>query len=91
MTRPEALAALLITITDEPSEAAVKAAFNLAMLGAHPDTSPVGSAAKVERVKFARDYLLRPRKDGAEPCVLCGGSGYVCGMKCSSCGRKVRL
>ena len=84
MTRAEALETL--GLVGDPSPVAIPPAFNAAMRKAHPDTSPDGSAEQVKRVKEARDYLLSLDKNGAPPCRLCGGSGYVVGFKCSSCG-----
>jgi len=91
MTREEARAILHLTALQGEDAASIKSAFNVAMIGAHPDTSPIGSAEKVKRVKEARDHLLRLQNFGAKPCILCGGRGYIGGMKCSSCVRDGRV
>ena len=88
MNREEARAILHLTALQGEDAASVKSAFNLAMLGAHPDTSPVGSAEKVQRVKAARDYLLRSNFVGENACQVCRGSGYVQGIRCVACATK---
>jgi len=84
VTRDEALNVLGLGVA--PGAHEITPAFNRAMRAAHPDTNKDGSAEKVKAVKEARDYLLSLDKNGAPPCRLCGGSGYVVGFKCSSCG-----
>jgi DnaJ-class molecular chaperone len=91
MTNEQARAILHMSAVQATDEKSIKSAFNLAMIGAHPDTSPIGSAEKVKLVKEARDHLLRFQIHGEKPCILCGGRGYIVGMKCAPCEREGRV
>lgn len=85
MTRIEAARLLGLSPAAPLDLADLRVAYARELRDAHPDTGRNPNPARIPQLKAARDCLLSIIEDEKNACKLCGGSGYIQGLRCSAC------